>query len=415
VGQLRDSFLSVNTSTAAGLGGRPGNGDINAGRGKEGQSGNPGAVTADLLTFQGNPADLDFRHVLAQPDQAQMLLNTADLLYFSGGANNDDTVTAAQYYQRLTLRLAFVPALAAAATAKLPQETMLGDAYNAMEYDDEGKPNLTVNALTQLENVQSRALANLSQILLGQDMFGHAAPWTPRLSYTHYDQRASKLLTNLSTIEVAYNTYYQALQSNTASSNDLSAGVANAKARMADAKGQINLITDPNGPMEMSAAQIAAFTPMLKAKRAEVSTYINKIADRIDQAQFSFDPQTWISCLSTIAMAPTKFNAAASVFSAGYSSLHQVKALDGTDVSRDYVVSQLEQCDGTLNSLQEAYAKYNPHFISFFQNLAFCFSPSKGYSAKRGLVSIAAKMVPWRWTTQALPRFLCSSRSSMTC
>ncbi|KAJ9105055.1 hypothetical protein QFC19_003687 [Naganishia cerealis] len=339
----------LSTNVTGGIEGQPGSGDVNVPNGKSGVAGNPGTIDVSLLTFQGDPCDLQtMKHALAQPDQAQMILTKADNLYFTGTLENN--ATAAKYYQRLSDRLAFVPALVAATAS-----TSCAIAYNDMEFDDKGNSNLTVNALNQLQNIHSRALANLGQIILGQDMFGHALSWTPRLSYTFYDERATKLITSLQTVEKAYKSYYTDLQNKTEASTSLDDGLAAAQQGEDQANAQITLITDPNGPLDMYDSQIAAFTPLLKAKRTEVSDYIKTIIHLINEKSFSFDPSTWINCLSTIAMAPTEFNAAVSVFQAGYSSMNQITALDGTKVDRTYVVSQLEQCDGTLESLQEAY------------------------------------------------------------
>ncbi|KAJ9115812.1 hypothetical protein QFC22_004953 [Naganishia vaughanmartiniae] len=367
---VNDQLTMVASNANGGKGGPTGQGDINVAVGMRGEDGSPGMVGVSAMTFQGNSSDLAVEHVLAQPDQAQMLLAIADNLYFSQApvddskddakvdqkddqknditkVNNRDI--AAQYYQLLCDRLAFVPPLVAASNA--PKKPALFDAYNKMEFDDK----LTVNALNQLQNVHSRAVANLGQILLGNDMFGHSLAWAPRLSYSYYDARATKLISALQEVESVYSDYTTHLKGDRDVAKIFDRGLKASEISGDEVTKQIDLITDPNGPLHMYSSQIAAFTPLLKAKRQEVLEYIHTIIHLIDQQTFNFDPSTWINCLSTIAMAPSELNAAVSVFQAGYSSTNQITALDKTKFDRTYVVNQLEQCNGTLESLKEAY------------------------------------------------------------
>lgn len=326
--------------------------------GNPGTDGVDGTIFAKNLSMDGNVSDLDTPMAFAFPEQCRMLLNKADNLYFS----NDMTTwtDAASYYQRLARRLAFVPAMVddiqkSRSGSGTTQLSPLSQAYQQLEYTNQ----LTMSALSQLQNVYGMATKKLSRMAIGQDMFGHDPTWAPRLSINSYKERVESMLPLLQDIETQTEKYQQAVAAATDMTASVNQGLSSTRSAKAQADARIQLLTDDNGPMQMAAYQIVLYTPLLKDKRQEIQKAIAVVASDI-QEKITFHPQDIIDALGMIAFCPTAPIAAVQgvIQGAGvaYKAWTNLTDSSGQSVNKDYVISQLATCGSTLDSLSEAYS-----------------------------------------------------------
>ncbi|KAF7184075.1 hypothetical protein CNMCM7691_004634 [Aspergillus felis] len=337
--RARDHTVNV----SKGHGGRAGSGDINVPPGKRGIDGSDGNVFVTDLQFSGSPEDLKIDEVIAQPDQCQMLLNTADNSFIKG--DDSSRTLAAGLYSHLTDRLAFVPAL----MDEGKEETALYQAYATAEENG-----LTVSTFTQLQSIYQQAGARLGLILSGRDLFGHDEYWVPRLSYQYFDDRFTELSAHLKDAEQIFSEYEDALKNSRSTKSFLADSISVADTRAKNAEAQIAMLTDENGPMNTSKFQIGSFTPILKKKRSEIKGEVATIISDI-QHSLNMDPAHFLDALSAIAMAPEKLNIEVQVFQAGMKTMTEAHSIKGEDVNTKYVVSQITQCGDTIQSLQEGY------------------------------------------------------------
>ncbi|KAF3935183.1 hypothetical protein ABW20_dc0109483 [Dactylellina cionopaga] len=330
------------------FGGQPGAGDPNVKPPPvSGRDGTDGTASAHALLFSQD--DTSVGCVLAQSDQCQMLLNQADGFFFSNDPGN--LSKAALLYQQIATRTAFVNSTAPSSSTSraADDETPMFQAYDK----DEAR-GLTVNPIPQLQNIQQLARARLNQILSGRDLFGHDPNWGPRLSFYFYQQQYIDLAKSLDEAEQNYEKYMTALAASDAR-DYLTGAAAAAQSRMGQSQAQIDMITAPNGPFNTSGFQVGLFTPLLRDKRAEIQAQVQRIEWDINNS-LDLSPSVFINALSSIAIAPTEFNASASLLSAGYTALTNVNSINGQPVNKSNIVSQIGQCGDTIQSLTEGYS-----------------------------------------------------------
>jgi hypothetical protein len=367
-------------SEIQGIGGQPGRGDPNLPPALSGSNGNDGTVTAFTLSFADGSDETSIGYVLAQSDQCQMLLNQADGFFFTN--KSDDLLKAAILYQRIANRTAFVDIPPAAApptggsalgSESVPTGTSARTGRSALTnasasgggstgddspmlqaYARDEAIGLTVNPIPQLQSIRQLANTRLNQILSGRDLFGHDPQWGPRLSFFFYQQQYTNLAPQLQVVEENYSQYLAALAAGDAASY-LSGAVADAQNRMDEASQQIDMITDPNGPLNTSGFQVGSFSPLLRQKRNDIQAQVQRIEWDISNS-YDLSPSLFIDALSSIAMAPTEFNAGVQVLGTGYKTLTEVDSINGQSVNKSYVVNQIEQCGNTIQSLAEGYS-----------------------------------------------------------
>ena len=306
------------------------------------------------LDFSGRDSDLEIPTVIAQPDQCQMLLNRADLAYMTAtlGSRVDMTLLthATGYYVMLKKRLCFVNAAFADAIHKSQDHgnpsmiRPLAKAYADME----SQQRLTISALSQLQFIKSRAICSLNRIEQHQDLFGLSSNWVPRLSCTYYYGKVQSSIETFGEFEKAF----ADMSSQPAFVNRKAIEAAAAMVKSIDIR--IKMLTDSNGPLSLSAFQIEAFTPVMRQKLKKVREVVSFIRQSIKN-KINLDPDMILEAFNMVALAPTKFNTALQLGTAGYKMATTVTSVEGVAVKSDYVIQQLGSCDGKLESLAEGY------------------------------------------------------------
>ncbi|OAP55689.1 hypothetical protein AYL99_09841 [Fonsecaea erecta] len=350
------SMASVSMVTA--FGGRPGIGGrgplASSPIGAQGAPGPKGTTSAILLGFDGRPEDLAVSQVCAFPDQCQMLLDAADRLFFTN--NPVDIGSAAVYYLRLSQRLAFVPNLSVAVESSTETASKLQLAYASAEASG-----LTLSAIPRLQQVYARAKSGLNKISLQQDLFGHSPNWDPRLSVDFYTDGLDQLLANLKDIEASVQGYYKAIV--LGNEADSKQNFQTASAAFNNNTDQIAFLTGDNGILKTSATKITALTPKLTRARDDIKAKVQAVESDI-RKNINLNPTDLLDALATVAMAPSEGFAAAEGASVAYKAWTTVDDAQGDSVNKDFIISQLGSCEGTLESLSEAYSVRDDGHVS---------------------------------------------------
>jgi len=293
--------------------------------------------------------DIDINQVCAFPDQCQMLLNKADRAFFANSA--DSIQDAIRYYSRLTRRLSFVPTLTKAlqdSSSSLDQP--LGQAY--LKVEQIGK--LTVSSLSQLQSVYVQATGRLNKIALGQDMFSHSPTWVPRLSIGSYRAEVTNQISFLKTLEAASKEYRQALEANANAYEVLNSCRRSNKVAKAQADARIRMLGSPGGILESSANKISCFTPLMAQSRKSIHEKIIRAEWDIKES-YNLDPTSLLNAFASVCMAPSDLFAGATGVNEIWKGVTTIPDAQGVPVNKDFVISNLESCSDTLDSLQEAY------------------------------------------------------------
>lgn len=106
--------------------------------------------------------------------------------------------------------------------------------------------------------------------------------------------------------------------------------------------------------MAMLGTQIADFTPILRAKRNLLQSFIIDAKVKIAH-NINLDPKIFLDALSMIAFAPEGLNIAAQSASGIYKCATTIQSLDGQALEKSYVISQFGDAGSTLGSLAEGY------------------------------------------------------------
>lgn len=291
----------------------------------------------------------------AFPEQCQMLLMRADQIFYASGGDSVKVLPAVIMYTTLAQRLSFVPLLSNE-NDKLPQTTAtnrpalspLMTAFKQLELEFE----LTTNAIATLQNVYETAKAHLNRAKTGTDIFGNAAGWAPRLTPHHYKARADALCDHLKIAEDGLKAY----EASRKDGDEIKAAIKASEKTIEDCEKQIDLLTKKGGTLQDLDSQIVSLTPTLEQAKTEVDAALKSVVNDI-KFKVNLSMKTVLEGLASLAMAPTKFNAAVVGVNAVYNAFTQVDDSQGNHVNRKLVVKKFESCEGNLASLSTAYSR----------------------------------------------------------
>jgi hypothetical protein len=342
--------LSVFMLIRAGNGGLGGSGpNYESPHGRTGKPGSNGAFSAHRLGFDGRITDLDVDRVFAFPEQCQMLLDKADRLYFTN--RTSEIVEATALYSTIIRRLSFVPGILATKS-----EPPLLKAYKSIDALYEPISSLTVSSLTQLDFIRVQALNRSNRISLGEDMFGHANSWAPRLSVNFYSDSVNNQLKFLQNLEDAQAEYNEALSKQSDASNALNALRLSNKQAEDASKERIDLYTRPSGGLDECSQKIRSFIPLMEKNRQSIKAAIARVQWDIEN-EINLDPQTLLDAFATFAEEPSAFSIASAVAKATldtYDAMSTIEDNQGQKYEKSWVISELGTCGDTLQSLHEA-------------------------------------------------------------
>ncbi|EHK97318.1 hypothetical protein M7I_6949 [Glarea lozoyensis 74030] len=213
---------------------------------------------------------------------------------------------------------------------------------------------LSFNGDTQLRAVTSNASISLSRLQAGQDFFGNAQKWAPRLSYKFYAGLADDLKADVSKMEEYVVAYEEAYKSNSEAESVLANAIETSSRLQNSANTKIAYLLDRNGPIRSAESKIASMGPLVRAAKSQIGGKLVTVANDI-RNHINMDPQIFIDAMSMIAMAPHKSMMVAEAVSTGYKALTTVKGADGVSVNKSYVINELRDTDGSLERLKEGF------------------------------------------------------------
>ncbi|OGM49748.1 hypothetical protein ABOM_001776, partial [Aspergillus bombycis] len=343
--------LRNNKAGASGPGGISGPGIDPGPRGEEGKV---GESWQQFLDFEGTKNDLNTRQAYIFPEQCQMLLNKIDNQFFS--AQWTERTELIRQYNRLVKRLRIVDTI----DDKTDESTGLWKAVDMLENTYQ----VTTNAQSQLKAVAVQARSRRNRLLLGQDMFGHSQSWVPRLSYDFYANSIDKRLGVLREIENLEREYQQADQKSVDLRAVLDNGIEKMQTTETEASTIINLLTGPNGEIYKKGVRIGLLTVELKEKRDKVRTEVAHV--KFDHV---YDPVFLIDGFSSLTSLKPDLDSLGKLWKLA-TDIHKFIEHDtindgqGKEFKEEFVIRQLAECTGSLESLEAALKTNNDNTIS---------------------------------------------------
>ncbi|KAE8155237.1 hypothetical protein BDV25DRAFT_167697 [Aspergillus avenaceus] len=284
--------LKNNTAGGSGPGGDSGPGILPGPRGNKGQD---GVTKLKFLTMDGSREDADVAQAYIFPEQCQMLLNKVDSQFFSAQWKTRSPVI--KQYEHLVKRLNVVDAL-----SDKGQSSGLKKALDELEK----KSQVTRNSKGQLTAIAGQA----------KNMFGHSQDWD-RLKV-------------LKEVEDTETQYKEAFQQGANMDEIVKKGIKKMADTESEANMKINLLTGTNGSLSQTADRITELSVQVKEKRQTVQNEVGRV---------TFTHHLGSSFLLD-----------------AFSTLKKLVNL-GKDIykasqANTYVIKQLAECTGTLESLE---------------------------------------------------------------
>jgi len=275
-----------------------------------------------------------------------MLLDNADALYFTNDVVNFPK--ALRIYNQLTRRLIFLDALRTANGQWINDHPMV-KSFNNLVYLQ-----LTAEPLQLLFTIYNTAQKRQNKLMLRKDLFCHSPDWVPRLSMTFYEDRITKLIRDFGLIETLFEKYAKAEQKEQVLSQYVKevqrVNDGNAQAT----RNQIERISKAGGELETAGIVIAQYTPQLRAGREKMIATLKDLTQYIENS-FHVSPEKVVEAMSSWAMAPHAFFGVMTGLEVAYKSWTSLENLQGVEVRKEFVVDQLETCQGTVESLTETF------------------------------------------------------------
>ncbi|KAK5100667.1 hypothetical protein LTR70_001433 [Exophiala xenobiotica] len=330
-----------------GFSGKGGQGHL--GRGKFGSSGSNG--TSRLLFDSGDPVAIrESSIILAHPDQCRMLLEKAKGLYFLNDLKAlQDCHTL---LSRLQDRLYFLDFLRPSdplchAYASSEEKLFIPSSRNP------GKDNLPAEpaSIESLRQISSEVQSCLRQVENWSDYYGRPANWVPRQTYKSFEDLTKKLLASALDAENRYKDYHALSVSQDTRRQKLEHMQVSCDKNIRDAGDTIPIL---QSDIDITTRTIEALTPELKQARSDLHVKIDADKDKFRHS-FSFSFTDILDALSMFMFCPKPqmavIQAAGVAFKAG------TNVVDDQDhhVNTKYVVSQISQVEGTIDSLKEGY------------------------------------------------------------
>jgi len=310
--------------------------------GKDGVQGAAGSLTIQLFGTPADLATLTFSpFFLIHPSQCARLLNQIELMYLvvdpvGNPQGVGDIIT-------LLTRLQARTELFVKAAADSPLITY----YNNNEQDYG-----SVGSVQQLVALNGQAGALLSQLNSGQDLFGYDSSAAPLGSFAFYNTLLNQLIANFSILETAYNAYFNALASNTATTQQITAACAQQQQIIETANAQIAELSEL---AVKTATIIDSYQTILPPLKQALEDQLEALSDDI-KSHFDFNFDTFLQAMTSLAFAPeSKFMMLIQGTSLLYDGMSKVTNVQGVPVNKDYIISQVNAVESSVDSINEGF------------------------------------------------------------
>ena len=310
--------------------------------GTDGKAGADGSLATALF---GAPADLSSDSFepffLIHPSECARLLNQAELMYLvmdpvHSPTSVSDLITVLTRLQQRTQLF----------VAADPQSALI-------TYYQQNEANFgSIGSVQQLIAINGQASAYLSQIKNGQDFFGNDGNAVPLGSFTFYNNALDNLIANFSVLEKAYDAYFLALANNTATMEQIDATRAQQQQIIATANQQIEELTEL---VQATASVIDSYQTILPPLQAALEAQLQALEDAIKN-HFDFNFETFLSAMTSLAFAPeSKFMMLTQATSLLYSGMTKITNVQGVQVNKDYIVSQVVAVESSVDAINEGF------------------------------------------------------------
>jgi hypothetical protein len=292
--------------------------------------------------MDGSKEDLDVCQTYIFPEQCQMLLNKIDSQFFS--QQWKDRSSLVNQYGRLIKRLNVVDTL----SDKTNPSSGLLKALLELEYTSK----VTMNSQVLLRAIAGQARSRQNRLLLGKDMFGRSQAWVPRLSYDFYADSVEGQLEVLKFLEGLEEGYRTAFRKEADLSAHLHQGIECMQNTEEEATKKIGFLTGPNGELSKIANRITEQTVELKEKQEKVKVEVSLVT-----FSHRLNPNFLIDGFSTLTSLGQGLKSLEKLVKLGkdiykYSQADTVMNDEGKDFKDEYVIRQLAECTGRLESLE---------------------------------------------------------------
>ncbi|KAJ4246307.1 hypothetical protein NW762_013658 [Fusarium torreyae] len=377
ISEISDNMLLL-YSCAKGQAGMGGSGATSsAQRGEDGKPGVNGDFNVRALGFNGTDDYLTIPDAIVHPDQCQMLLNLADLQYFtaSGGVylKTIKGTTPSDWeegklqppeafkeprstYEKIKKRLVFVTSLLQQVknvgdVSKLDETSLIKFALY-LSYGKMAQEKLSMDPLSQFYQLQMHAAQRIDWINTGKDFMGHYGRWVPRLNYNYYSSQLAKYIVDAVDFAKEWeNAYTERIPQ----AQSLETAQKKNEMMLTGLKMRIDLLTaQPNGDLPATASQIKVFTPLLKKKRLDLTASLENARKEVTMT-VNFDFRNVLDALAMVAFAPCPFNIGVQTGNVLYEAATTVTGADGQQVEKRYVVQQFGRAGTTLSDLEEGF------------------------------------------------------------
>ncbi|KAJ5573860.1 uncharacterized protein N7459_008287 [Penicillium hispanicum] len=340
---LDESVYSALTQSARITGGDGGNGS----RGSE-ENGADGQPAQDGTYKLQSATDMDATWsstlCFAHPVQCRMLLDMAKLYFFIDGL--DDLAKCKELLERLISRLAFLDSQPA---SKASLSTNLVKAYRDAE------PRLFIPSGSDTEEPASlQTKSSLALLNSGKDFYGYDRNRVPRASFKSFEQTIDKELDAVKSAETTYTAYLQAAN-DAAKKRDY---INHSRAACESAKESNNVtIKAAKDDIADYIIKIRSFTKPMKAASESLRDAARDIMLEIKSgvhvpAVELFESIGQIIMVPGISKVPM---AALQGVSLLHQGLEEIPNDAGMQVNKDYLIKQVRNISGTMDSLYEGY------------------------------------------------------------
>ncbi|KAL7948200.1 hypothetical protein V8C42DRAFT_342259 [Trichoderma barbatum] len=210
-------------------------------------------------------------------------------------------------------------------------------------------------ALTQLRAIKNEASMVLHSLMLNKDYYGNDRFYVPRQSYSSYKKIAVEMLGHLKVTEERYAAYKKAATDAAARTKC----IQNSQNASEAAKSyNLRLAKEVVGDLRDYGRKIEKLTPAMGTAKAEVLRFVKVIEGKI-KAKFKLPFQDIVEAMGQVMlvhgnMAMMGLQAANLIDKANSTITNDA----GTKVNKEYLISQVRDIEGTIESLDEAHKAF---------------------------------------------------------
>ena len=311
--------------------------------GENGKKGKPGEYKVEVIDSDGlfNLSAVA-PYCFAHPDQCQMLLNKAQLLYAQASPTEEDENLHLAMNILLRLRQRLTPFVDTASIAQLTElyseyENLLG----------------TIDCIPQFQRIYDQSAALLNQLESGNDFFNNSFNYVPLGSFDFYHTQLQAQLISFEKIETDYVAFFNAERSDEERMEAVKRTRTKLMSTSDSAQGELEQI---QSQLYVSAKQISAFAPLIRDAQKELEKKFNIFEDALKSKNL-FSLKTLIEPFKLIVSTPKgPFKWGKAIVGYGLKVNKEFKTIKddgGKVVEKKYLLKELDYIHDEVKDLDE--------------------------------------------------------------